>query len=114
MAFAIALATRRRGGMYDPRAVPIAIFVAVVLQIAVGPAQDVVTRRIEAEADWVALETTRDPAAARESFRDLATTSLADPRPPTLFYVIGENHPTIMQRIAMANAWAARSGAPGD
>jgi STE24 endopeptidase len=110
MAFVIALATRGRGGMYEPRAVPVAILVAVAAQIAIGPLQNVVTRRIEAEADWVALETTRDPAAARKSFEDLATTSLSDPRPPSLFYVLDENHPTIMQRIAMVDAWAARNG----
>ena len=33
----IALATRRRGGMYEPRAVPLALLVVVVLQIAVTP-----------------------------------------------------------------------------
>jgi STE24 endopeptidase len=108
LAVGIALATRRRGGMYEPRAVPVALLVAVLLQIAVTPAANVVSRRYEAEADWVALQTTRDPGSAREAFVDLATTSLADPRPPAWFYVFGENHPTITQRIAMVDAWAAR------
>jgi STE24 endopeptidase len=108
MALVIALATRRRGGMYDPRAVPLALLVAVGLSIAVTPVQNVVTRRLEAEADWVSLQTTRDPESARQVFIDLAETSQADPRPPTWAYLLEGTHPTIMQRIAMANAWAAR------
>jgi STE24 endopeptidase len=110
MALVIALVTRRRGGMYDPRAVPLALLVAVLLQIAITPVQNVVTRRMEAEADWVALQTTRDPESAREAFIDLAETSQADPRPPTWAYLLEGTHPTINQRIAMANAWAARHG----
>jgi STE24 endopeptidase len=110
IALAIAIATRRRGGMYEPRSVPIALLVAVVLQVVVTPAENVITRRFEAEADWVALETTRDPEPAREAFIDLARKSLADPRPPAWSYVLGQSHPTIVQRIAMANAWAARNG----
>ena len=65
LALLVAVVARRRGGMYEPRAVPLALFVAVALQIVVSPAQNVVTRRYEAEADWVALQTSRDPAAAR-------------------------------------------------
>jgi len=104
-ALVIAVATRRRGGMYEPRAVPLALLVAVVLQLAVTPLQNVVVRRLEAEADWVALESTRDPASARKAFIRLAETSLADPRPPTWAYVLFHDHPTIVQRIAMTNAW---------
>jgi STE24 endopeptidase len=105
----VALATRRRGGMYEARAIPLALLVTVAAQIALSPAQNVVTRHYEAEADWVALETTRDPKAARGGFVDLATTSLADPKPPTWSYVLNATHPTIVQRIAMADAWAARN-----
>ena len=49
------LATRRRGGMGEPAAVPLALLVAAVFQLAVAPAQNVVSRRSEAEADWKAL-----------------------------------------------------------
>jgi Zn-dependent protease with chaperone function len=113
VAFAIALGTRRRGGMYDPRAVPLALLITVVLQIAIAPVANVVTRRFESEADWISLQTTRDPASTRAAFVDLAKTSKADPQPPTWSYVLDEDHPTIMQRIAMADAWAARYGGSG-
>jgi STE24 endopeptidase len=107
-AFLIALATRRRGGLYRAEAVPLAIFVLVAIQVATIPLQNIVSRHVEQEADWIALQTTRDPSAATSAFHDLATASLTEPRPPTWAYVMFDNHPTIMQRIAMVRAWEAR------
>jgi STE24 endopeptidase len=111
-AWLISLATRRRGGMYDARAVPLALLVAIVLQIAASPGQNVISRRMEAEADWVALETSRDPRAARELFQELTETSLTDPDPPAWSYIVFDTHPTAMQRIEMVEAWRARNGRP--
>jgi STE24 endopeptidase len=108
-AWGIALLTRRRGGMFEARAVPLALLAAVVLQIALTPPQNVVSRRYEAEADWLALETTRDPRAATELHEELAEKSLADPDPPAWAFVLFDTHPTAMQRIAMARAWRAQN-----
>ena len=47
--------------MRDPAAVPLALLVLVVLQFVALPALNAITRNMEAEADWVALETTRTP-----------------------------------------------------
>jgi STE24 endopeptidase len=105
----VALFTRRRGGLARPEAVPVALFVFVVLQLLTMPLTNIVSRREEAEADWSALKATRDPAAARALFRKLATTSLANPDPPAWTYVLYENHPTIVQRIAMVDAWQAHA-----
>ncbi|HEX4465647.1 MAG TPA: M48 family metalloprotease, partial [Solirubrobacteraceae bacterium] len=104
----VALFTRRRGGLARPEAVPVALFVFVVLQLLTTPLTNIVTRRQEAEADWSALRATHDPASARALFHDLATTSLANPNPPAWSYVLFDNHPTIVQRIAMVDAWQAR------
>jgi STE24 endopeptidase len=104
----LVLTTRHRGGMGEPRAVPLALFVAAAFQLAVAPAQNVISRQAEAEADWKALQTTHNPAAARGLFRGFAETSLGDPSPPTWAYVLLQTHPTLAQRVAMANAWAAR------
>jgi STE24 endopeptidase len=108
-AWGIALLTRRRGGMYEARAVPLALLAAVALQIALAPAQNVVSRRYEAEADWVALSTTRDPRAAVQLHEELAEKSLTDPDPPGWAFVLFDTHPTAMQRIEMAEAWRARN-----
>ena len=107
-ALVVMLVTRRRGGMGDPASVPLALLVVALLALAAMPAQNVVSRRMESEADWKALETTRDPTAARGLFRELAVTSLGDPSPPTWAYVAFATHPTLAQRVAMADAWAAR------
>jgi STE24 endopeptidase len=105
-AWLLALATRRRGGMCYPRAVPLALLVAVALQIAATPAQNALSRRYEA------LQTARDPAAARELHVDLTKKSLQDPDPPGWAYALFDTHPTALQRVEMAEAWRARYGRP--
>jgi STE24 endopeptidase len=101
----IALATRGRGGLYSPRAVPLALLVFVVLQLVASPLQNSVSSRMEREADWTALGATRDPAAATALFQRLSRTSLADPSPPGWWQALTGDHPTIMRRIEMVRAW---------
>ncbi|HEY2938020.1 MAG TPA: M48 family metalloprotease [Gaiellaceae bacterium] len=104
----IAAATRRRGGMAEPAAVPVALLALVVLGLAAQPLQAEITRHIEFEADWMALQTTRDPGAGRSLFRRFGITALDQPDPPSWDYLLLEDHPTLMQRIAMTEAWKAR------
>ena len=113
LALLLALATRRRGGMGVPEAVPLAIFVYVVLQLAALPLQNLVTRHLEAEADWSALRATHDPAAGRQLFRLFASETLDDPSPPWWDYVFLENHPTLMQRIEMTRYYSTSVRANG-
>jgi len=110
-ALILTIATRRRGGMGQPAAIPLALLVTAIVQLALAPAQGVVSRRAESEADWKALQTTRNPQAARGLFREFADTSLGDPSPPTWAYVLLQSHPTLAQRVAMADAWARRQNA---
>jgi STE24 endopeptidase len=105
----VMLLVRGRGGMADPRAVPLALLVVFVLQLVTAPLQSAVSRRNEAEADWAALNTTRNPAAFEALFRHFADTGLADPDPPGWFHVMFEDHPSGLERIEMARAWAARA-----
>ncbi len=108
-AFLVALATRRRGGMGEPAAVPLSLLVLIVLSLLALPLQNAISRHLEAEADWQALQATRDPAAATQLFRHFATDT--SPSPSTFDYLLLENHPTLMQRIAMAQAWGMRYAA---
>ncbi len=105
LTFALAQITRRRGGLGDPGVLPFGVLVLVLLQTMLAPAQNTVSRHVEAEADWVALEATRDPASAQGLFEGFAETSLGQPNPPTWAYLFLDTHPTLMQRIAMAEAW---------
>ena len=80
-----------------------------VLALVTAPLQNAVSRRYEAEADWRALNATRDPASATKLFRSFETTSLEQPNPSLWDYLWLENHPTLMQRIAMAERWRQRN-----
>jgi STE24 endopeptidase len=105
----VGLALRRRGGIGDPANLPLAILVLTVLALVTAPLQNAVSRRYEAEADWRALNATRDPASATKLFRSFEATSLEQPSPSLWDYLWLENHPTLMQRIAMAERWRQRN-----
>jgi STE24 endopeptidase len=104
----VAWLTSRRGGLYTPRAVPLALLALVAGGLLLQPLDNAVSREVEAEADWVALETTRDPVAARRLFRDFTREALEDPTPPGWAYQAFATHPSVQERIAMATAWERR------
>ena len=105
-------ATRRRGGLQQPELVPYALLVLALVGLAITPFGNAVSRRYEAEADWSALRATRDPAAAEGVFRKFTAYDLAQPDPPGWSYVWLDDHPTVVQRIALARAWRAREREP--
>jgi STE24 endopeptidase len=111
-AFLIARATRRRGGMREPEAVPLSLLVLVVLSLLALPLENAITRRMEREADWGALKLTHDPQAAKGLFEGFTTAAYADPDPPVWDYLLIENHPTIVQRVGLVDLWE-RKGRPG-
>lgn len=104
----VALATRRRGGVGDPANLPFVFLVLAVLGLLTLPFQNLVSRRYEGEADWRSLNATHDPASTRKLFENFEHTSLEQPDPPLWDYLWLEDHPTLMQRIAMAEQWKAR------
>ena len=102
-------ATRGRGGMGAPEAIPLALVVVAVLQLATAPASNWISRRMEAEADWKALQVTRDPASMETLFVAFSETSLGDPDPPGWVELMLGTHPSLEDRVAMARAWASRN-----
>ena len=100
--------TERRGGLPDPGLVPLAIAVALVYSILVMPLGNLVSRRYEAEADWIALKATDDPQSFIGLEKTLTVTSLGDPDPPAWSNVLFGTHPTPMKRIGMAKAFSSR------
>jgi STE24 endopeptidase len=108
LAFAIAVATRRRGGMFEPGSVPLAILVLTLLSVLTTPLQNAFVRRYETEADWVGLSATKDPAAQISTMKLLAITSKSRPDPPGLEHLFEDGHPTILERIALTKAWEER------
>ena len=105
IAFGVARITARRGGLGDPGLLPYGVLVLVLLNIAITPLTNVVSRRYEGEADWSALTAAKSPDAQKKLMEQFAETSLQQPNPPTWSYIFFDTHPTLMQRIAMAQAW---------
>ncbi len=105
----IARWTRRRGGMGQPEAVPLGLLVLVVLQLLSLPLQNAITRHMEEEADWIALATTEDPGSARALFRHFSTEALVDPDPPAWSQLLFDSHPSLVDRVALAETWRARN-----
>jgi STE24 endopeptidase len=108
-ALAVAAATRKRG-LADPAAVPVALFVVVLVVLLSTPLQSAASRRYEAEADWAALEATRDPTGMETLHKRFTVEGLADPDPPGWFAFLFGSHPSGLERVAMARAW--RQGHP--
>ena len=92
----------------DPSALPAAALVLLLLQLALLPAASAISRRYEREADWLALRATGDAAAAEALERRFVRTNLSDPDPPRLLHLLRGTHPTLVERIATARAYAAR------
>lgn len=107
-AFVLMLATRGRGGMGAAEAVPLALLVAAIFSLVTAPAANLVTRRMEREADWKALQATRDPDSLEGVMTAFVETSLSDPDPPGWVQLMTGTHPTLEDRVAMARAWATR------
>ena len=106
----VARATNRRGGLGHASVVPFGLLVALLLYLGTLPLQNAVSRRYEAEADWIALRATGAPDDFEALERRFVVTSLADPDPPAPLSFWFGTHPPPVDRIAMARAYQARSG----
>jgi STE24 endopeptidase len=107
---AIALVTGRRGGLRDPANVPLALLTLMVLQLVLTPFTNAVSRRYEAEADWVGLQGTRDPDAAKGLFKGFVRADLQNPDPPWWAHVFLDDHPPLLTRVEQADAFERRAG----
>lgn len=97
---------RGRPGAGEVAAVPAVLALVAVATLLVSPAQSGVSRAIETRADLDALHATEDPAAVESVQRRLAERSLADPTPPALTQWWFGSHPTVLQRVSLARAYA--------
>ena len=101
--FGLAWLTNRFGGL-GPRLVPLGLAFAFAYVLVTQPLANAVSRRYEAEADWLALEATRDPASGVGLERRFVLTGLADPDPPAWVRLWLGTHPAPIDRIAMAES----------
>jgi STE24 endopeptidase len=90
----------------EPEAIGLLLALATIAGLVGGPAQAFVSRRIEAHADAHALELTGDPDTFEAMQGRLSAVNLSDPDPPTWEYVLSASHPSTVQRMAAARAYA--------
>jgi STE24 endopeptidase len=85
-------------------AVPLVLALVAVGALVASPVENGISRRIETRADVDALKATGDPVAFREVQTMLALRSLADPTPPRWSHYWWGSHPTVLERLALAEA----------
>jgi len=95
-------------GPADIAALPLVVLVVFGLDLVSLPLQTAISRSFERAADLSALRLTRDPAAFIRAEVQLAQSDLADLAPPRLVAVLLYTHPPTVERIRMAEAFAAR------
>lgn len=94
----------------EPRAIALMIAVVTVAGLFTAPVQSLVSRHIEARADAHALALTGDPATFEEMQRRLSAVNLSDPDPPRWEYLYAASHPSTVERMAAARAYARGEG----
>jgi STE24 endopeptidase len=93
-------------GPGDPRIIPFVLFLGSVLELAVQPFANAVSRRWERDCDRFSLDLTRDPEAYEQTHHLLAVENLGDLSPPKAIYLFFASHPTAPERLAAGRAWA--------
>ena len=93
----------------DPRAIPLAALVLVLLQLATLPLANTISRRYEAEADWQALQLTGDPTVGGGALPSVRADEPDRPR-PALAPARPARHASVPAR---AGGYSSRGGASG-
>ena len=102
----------RLAGPGDPAGLPLLWLAVTLLLFVSSPIESTVSRRMEARADWLSLELTRDPDTFVAVERRLARTNLSPVTPPGWIVAWFSSHPPILERIGMAAYWSRESGEP--
>ncbi|WP_408899089.1 M48 family metallopeptidase [Nocardioides sp. R1-1] len=89
-------------------AVPRVLALVAIATVLAAPVENMVSRALETRADRTALEVTNAPQAFVDLQRRLALRSHADPTPPAWSQWWFGSHPTVLERIGLANRFVAR------
>ena len=100
----------RVDGPGDPRAVAQLLGIYAIGALLVTPLMTGISRSIEANADRHSLTLSGDPVAFVASQRSLAIANISQPDPPQVLHDLFGDHPTGVERIALARAYAAKHG----
>jgi STE24 endopeptidase len=103
---------RTLDGSADPAALPLLWLAVSVALFLSSPISATISRRMEAEADWISLELTHDPDTFVAAERRLAETNLSWITPPGPVVRWFYSHPPVLNRIGMAEYWRTVRGDP--
>jgi len=108
-ALAGVLAWRTRAGHQatpaDPRAAGVVAGLVIVALLVATPVESAMSRRMEAAADWGALELTEDPEAFERVKVEVAQANLGRPEPPAWRHLWWGTHPMRTERLMLAEVW---------
>jgi STE24 endopeptidase len=112
-AFAVVLLRLLLGArMADPRRTALLLALIVSGTTLAAPVQNLVSRRIEARADYHSLRLTDDPKDFVAMQHALSVTNISGLEPSRWRYWMFASHPTPPERIAMGRAWGTAHGDP--
>ncbi|MBQ1033980.1 M48 family metallopeptidase [Micromonospora sp. C97] len=94
----------------QPAAFPLLVALVTVAGLVAAPVQALMSRRVEARADAHALALTNDPESFESMQRRLGSVNLGDPDPPRWEYLYSASHPSTVERMAAARAYAREAG----
>jgi STE24 endopeptidase len=97
-------------GPADPAGLPFLLLVLTALGFLVTPVAAAWSRRLEREADRLALAVTRAPDAFVAAMERLGRLNLAERRPGRLRQLLFATHPSLEARIAVGRAAKAAAG----
>lgn len=101
----------RRAGVESigsPTAMGLVLAAVAVAGLVSGPAQNLISRRVEARADQHALRLTGDPAEFAAMQLRLAQVNITDVHPPRIEYLLFATHPDTVERLAAARGPSGR------
>jgi len=91
-----------RGSLSEPSSFAFIILLLFLLTLIVMPLQNTISRKMETDADRMALELTSDPNSMRSAIIKLSQNNKNDPNPPGWIEFIFYSHPSAKHRIEMA------------
>ena len=94
----------------DPRNIPLAMLVVMVVMPVVFAGIAAYARRAEYRADRFALDATRDLGALEGAFTGLVDANVADLDPPRVVYYLKYTHPTVVERLEALRRAARAEG----
>jgi len=110
VAFAVARLADALDDGDERRRVPALALALGLVTTPVSLAMSSLSRAIEARTDVFALRLTGEPQALIDFHRGIAVRNLADPDPPAWRQRLLGTHPTIVERIGIAQAYATSTG----